>query len=83
MTHLACMVTHDPLPLLTPYDSFLGLLLLVVTALISYINPHKPSSTFNTPHTQNPVHQVTVDLAVLSLRMSRVVSPLGHNTVLG
>ncbi len=46
MTHLACMVTHDPLLLPTPYDSFLGLLLLVVAVLISYINPHKLSSTF-------------------------------------
>jgi len=45
MTHLACMATHHPLLLLTLYDSFLGLILLVVAALISYINPHKTSST--------------------------------------
>ncbi len=46
MTHLACTVTHYPLLPLTPYDSFLGLVPLVVAVLISYINPHEASSTF-------------------------------------
>ncbi len=46
MTHLACMVTHHYLSSLTPCDSSLVSILLVVAALISYINPHKTSSTF-------------------------------------